>query len=132
LISSESNTVDCSVSVGGTVGYVSTANPGGLIKEYYNFAAGTFYFDHISGLMTDPANYSTTGTAPAASTQNTEAQTAAQSSADASASSSTSTSTAASDEYDDVPKTGESNLIIWLFVISGACLTGRFALKKSM
>jgi hypothetical protein len=123
LISSSDNRVRCTVSVGGTVSYASTANPGGLINEYYNFTAGSFYHDKASGLMTDTSKYSTTGSAPATSTQS---ETTTQTTAEVSAASTSSS------EYDDVPKTGESNLIIWLFGISAVCLAGRYALRKTM
>ena len=106
LIATVENTVDTNVSVGGTVAYASTANGGGVLKEYYNFAAGSFYFDKNSGLMTDTSQYSTTGSGPAAAPQTPAQTTPAQSQNKAPAS---------SGEYDDVPKTGESNLLVWLF-----------------
>ncbi len=127
LIATVENTVDTNVSVVGTVAYASTANGGGILKEYYNFAAGSFYFDTYSGLMTDPNLYSTTGNGPAAAPQ-TPAQTAAPSQ-------SQTTSSSSSGEYDDVPKTGESNLMIWLFagmtILSAMCAGGCFVVRKS-
>ena len=85
LIATVENTVDTNVSVGGTVAYASTAN---------------------GGLMTDTSQYSTTGSGPAAAPQTPAQTTPAQSQNKAPAS---------SGEYDDVPKTGESNLLVWLF-----------------
>ncbi|MCM1113732.1 MAG: hypothetical protein NC399_10820 [Muribaculum sp.] len=120
LISSEKNTVRTEVSVAGTVGYCSVANPGGIYEQYYNFAAGTFFFTAGSGLMTDPANYSKDGTAPAASTP-AASSAPAQNPAPAQAS---------SGEYDDVPKTGESSLVLWLFLFSGVCLAGHLMMRK--
>lgn len=34
------------------------------------------------------------------------------------------------DEYDDVPKTGESNAYLWAFGLAAACFAGSYALKK--
>ena len=116
LISSQENEVEATVSVGGTVGYASISNPGGILKEYYNFKAGTFHYDFASGLMTDPANYSTSGSGPATSAPAT--------------STTTSSGSASSGAYDDVPKTGESNTVVWLFVAAAACFAGSVALRK--
>lgn len=120
LVSTEKNTVRTEVSVAGTVDYVSVANPGGIYEQYYNFAAGTFFFTAGSGLMTDPANYSKDGTAPAASAP-AASPAPAQNPAPAKTS---------SGEYDDVPKTGESHLIPWLFLLSGVCLAGHLMMRK--
>lgn len=124
LIATVENTVDTNVTVGGTVAYASTANGGGVLNEYYNFAAGSFYFDQHSGLMTDPSQYSTTGNGPAAAAQ-APAQTAAASQPQTSAS---------SGEYDDVPKTGENNLWVWLFagmtMLSAMCAGGCLLTRK--
>lgn len=118
LISSEENTVNTDVYVKGTVGYASLANPGGVLNEYYNFKADCFYFSPSGGLLTDPANYSTSGSGPVSSA------------APAAAPSKPASNSGA---YDDVPKTGESNkLAIWLFAISAICLTGHLALRKSL
>ncbi len=116
LISSQSSEVEATVTVGGTVGYASIANPGGILKEYYNFKAGTFHYDFASGLMTDPANYSTSGGGPAAAPapNNSPAQ-----------------GNASSGAYDDVPKTGESDLVVWLFVVALMSFTGSVVLRKS-
>lgn len=126
LIASQANDVDVDVSVKGTVAYASVSNAAGIIRQYYNFAANTFYYDHSSGLMTDPSNYSTTGSAPAASAA---AETTAPA---ASTASGTTASASSSGAYDDVPKTGESNLVIWLFALSAASLAGCLALRKNI
>lgn len=117
----EYTTPRSTVTVGGTVAYAATANSGGILKEYYNFKAGTFNFDYASGLMTDPSNYSTSGNGPAAS--------APAPSGNASSGSSASSSSSSGD-YDDVPKTGESNLVVWLFAAAAVCATGSVALKR--
>ncbi|MCM1100367.1 MAG: hypothetical protein NC079_03305 [Clostridium sp.] len=121
LISSEENSVNTDVYVVGTVGYASTANPGGVLTEYYNFKADCFHFAPHGGLMTDPANYSTSGSGPVSAP-------AATTSSNAPAASSSSSASG----YDDVPKTGESNLIVWLFAISAICLTGHLVMRKSL
>lgn len=49
------------------------------------------------------------------------------------ASSTTSTpasSTTSADEYDDVPKTGESTAYLWTFAIAALCFVGSYSLKK--
>lgn len=117
----EYTTPRSTVTVGGTVAYAATANSGGILKEYYNFKAGTFYFDFASGLMTDASNYSTSGNGPAASAPAPSGNTSSSSSA------SNNTSSGA---YDDVPKTGESNLVVWLFAAAAVCATGSVALKR--
>lgn len=111
------NEVRMNVTVGGTVAYASTANKGGIIREYYNFTAGSFVYDDTSGLKTDSSKYSTTGVAPAAAPAEAETATQPQ-------------TATASDEYDDVPKTGESNLLfIILLAISAVSFAGCMALN---
>ena len=122
LISSEKNDVDVDVSVKGTVSYVSISNPAGLVKEYFNFVADSFYYDHASGLMVDDDKYSKTGDAPAAAaTAVATTDTTSQSNASASS----------SGEYDDVPKTGEGNLALWLLALSVISLAGCIAFRRS-
>lgn len=101
------------VTVGGTVDHLIGHDGSTLHYELYNFAAGKL--DIKDGdVKTDAAYYSTTPSAgntaptPNADTQN-----------DTSA-----------DEYDDVPKTGDSNLALWLIGISAICLAGGYALRK--
>lgn len=114
------NTPETDVTVGGTVAYASTANSGGVLKEYYNFKAGTFHFDGNSGLMTDASNYSTNGSGPAASTAP----------APSNSGSSSSGSSSSSGDYDDVPKTGERNMVVWLFAAAAVCAMGSVMLKR--
>ena len=100
------------VTVGGTVDYASVSDVGGLYAEYWKFASGTFRFDDKKGLETYSGNYSTSGSAPSSAPRGVAA----------------SQNTSQSDGYDDVPKTGESNLIMWMTVsmtaVSILCLIG--------
>ncbi len=127
LISTQSNEVEANVTVGGTVTYASLANEGGVFKEYYNFLAGTFHHDYASGLMTATYHYSNDPNVNAYSAPEVPA-----SSVPTPAGSSTSSqgSTASSNEYDDVPKTGESNAVVWLFAISAACFAGSAMMRR--
>ncbi|MBR1703009.1 MAG: hypothetical protein IJ716_13850 [Lachnospiraceae bacterium] len=123
LISSQNDTVDSNVSVGGTVAYASLQNPGGIIKEYYNFAAGSFDYSNTGGLMTDDSDFSKTGSGPAATTAATTTTTTA-------AATTTTTAASTSGAYDDVPKTGENHLAAWLFTLSALSFAGCLALRK--
>ena len=114
------NAPETTVTVGGTVAYAATANTGGILKEYYNFKAGTFHYDGDSGMMTDVSNYSTNGSGPAASTPP----------APSNSGSSSSGSNSSSGAYDDVPKTGESNIVVWLFAAAAVCAMGSVMLKR--
>lgn len=121
MIATIENTVDTTVTVGGTVAYACTANGGGVLKEFYNFKAGTFHFAKAGGLMTDPSDYSTSGNGPAASAPAANTAPAAQTQPKPAAS---------SGEYDAVPKTGEGNLSSWLLVASALCFGGCLVLRK--
>lgn len=104
------------VSVSGTVSHlISKTSSDYIYYQYYNVAAGKLLIDWGT-LKTDPSDYSTTPTAAqtsvqAPATQNTQ-------------------KAPSSGEYDDVPKTGESNIILWLVGVAVLCLTGKQALKK--
>lgn len=103
------------VSVNGTVDHLIGKDNIQLHYEHYNFAAGTLSI--VNGdVKTDSANYSN---APSA-TSSTQTTPSTQGS-----------SSASTDEYDDVPKTGDSNLIFWLLGISAFCFVGRYTLKKT-
>lgn len=114
------------VTVAGTVGHATCKTESGYVYfELYNVAANKMVVEYGS-LKTDPAYYSTTP----ATTEQPAGNTAADNTA-ASTPSQTQQTTAASDEYDDVPKTGESNAIFWLLGTAFLCLAGRHALKKA-
>jgi len=105
------------ISVLGTVAHLIGKDSTKLHYEHYNFAAGKLVITD-GDLKTDAAHYSNT-----ASTTNTSQPTQN--------TSTTSSDEYNSDEYDDVPKTGESNTILWLFGVLALCLTGRYFLKKT-
>lgn len=99
--------------VGGTVSHaLRKTGTEYIYYDVYNVAQGKLVIED-GELMTDSAHYSTTPSA----TPNSNTQT------------STSQSTS-SNEYDEVPKTGESNAVVWLFGIAGICLLGKRALKR--
>lgn len=110
LIASKENRVRTTVTVDGTVAYASAANKGGIIWEYFNFASGSFHYDYANALMTDSSQYSTTGTVPSAPVAEV--------------------STTPDSEYDDVPKTGESNVLFMiLLAISATSFAGCMVLN---
>ena len=119
---SDLNNLNATVSVVGTVSHLKATDSGdgGVYFEYYDFPANKFRMENGT-VKTAETDYSTT---PSSTTQETTAQ-------ESTAQQTTSSQTpAASDEYDDVPKTGQSNLIFWLFGAAVICLAGSFALRK--
>ena len=118
------------ITCGGTVAHVIGQDTYSTFYDYYNFAAGKLNIND-GKVKTDASFYSTT--APAQSTDNAQAATN-NSQADttqASANNQTNTTQNDADEYDDVPKTGESQLAFYLLGISALCLVGRHFLKKA-
>ncbi|MBR1854724.1 MAG: hypothetical protein IJ794_16525 [Lachnospiraceae bacterium] len=126
LISSNSNSIESTVSVKGTVAYALLKNPNDVIAQYYNFRANTFFYDDESALLTDDADYSKNGSVPAASTSTTTAASTTPTTAAATTTASSSSSSA----YDDVPKTGEGNLAVWLFAGSILSFAGCLVFRK--
>lgn len=125
LVATEKNDVETSVSVAGTVAYACVSNSGGVIREFYNFVAGSFYYDYASGLMTDPSQYSTNGSSPAPQTQSGAGSAAANQ-----PQGSQPTASGSANDYDDVPKTGESNLLFFLLLgLSAMSFAGCMALN---
>ena len=119
MMSTMEYTITSDITVGGTVAYACEDGAVTYFRQYYNFAKGTFHFSSERGLVTDPSNYSTDGNGPAASAPTPAPSTGSQG------------STSSSGAYDDVPKTGESNMAVWLFAISAACFAGCAVLRKS-
>ncbi len=87
---------------------VHSADNSTVKYQLYNFASNLFFKDCV--IQNDPSEYSTTPTASSAPA--------------------TPAAPSASDEYDDVPKTGESNAYLLAFGIAALCFAGSFALKK--
>lgn len=98
------------VTVGGTVDHLIGKDLTRLHYEHYSFAAGKLSIDKGT-VKTNEAFYSKT--APVV--QPTPVA----------------PSTGSADEYDDVPKTGESNAIFWLLGISLVACAGSLALCKT-
>lgn len=123
--------ITSSVGVGGTVGhlYAYSDSQAQTFFDLYNFQAGSLLIDQEGKLTTPDWSYSK---APASQPvqptpqpevqQQPEAQQPAQQ---------VPASGGNDDEYDAVPKTGESNLIVWLLCIGGLCLCGSIALKRA-
>lgn len=109
---------DPNIGVTGTVAYFQSEN---VNKNYHpcgtNFAANTFSLEN-GELKTHSSNYTqdiSGGPATSAS------QPAPKPSA----------SSAASNEYDAVPKTGESSPVVWLSLIAVSCLSASLLLRRS-
>lgn len=118
-VQSNENDIRATVGVAGTCAhlYATASNGATVMYDLYSFRTGSL---HMSDgmLNTAESNYSKTPGAISSATQ-------------ATASTTTSTSSsAASSEYDDVPKTGESNLTVWLFGIATISFVGSLALRR--
>lgn len=109
---SNNKLLHANVTVGGTVEHLIGKDETQLHYEHYNFAAGKLVITE-GDVKTDAAYFSNTPSS-SNSTQTTQ-----------------NISSTSSDEYDDVPKTGETNGIIWLYGILALCVTGIFAFKKT-
>lgn len=107
--------VEPTVVVAGTVDYVKISDATQTYYEFYNFATGSFHID--KGIMkTDVSKYSSIPSKPAS-----------QPATDNAVITQTSDS---SDEYDDVPKTGDSNTYLVFLIISALCFAGSYLLKN--
>ena len=119
---SEYNNLHAYITVVGTVNHLS-AKDGQTMEtyyDYYNFAANKLYTED-GALRTDAQYYSKT--APAAATEAAQPAATAQPVA-------TAQPTASSSAYDDVPKTGESALAIYLLGAAVLCVVSGYALRK--
>lgn len=123
IISSDNQDAEAIVTAIGTVSYFAMENENGLDEEYYNFAPDSFYYHH--DLATDDDYYSTDGNGPAPAAP-------APSTPEAPATPSTPAQNTPSSEYDDVPKTGENNLVVWMFTASAICMAGSVMLRKKL
>ena len=103
-----------SIGADGTVGHLYAFSPtlSRTLFDFYDFSAGSLYFQN--GIFNPKGSYKTVDEHNASlAAENTTA------------------TTASSDEYDDVPKTGQSNLYLWLLIASVMCFAGSRALKRS-
>ncbi len=105
------------VRVLGTVNHLKAQDTEEVHYEFYNFAAGRLSIEE-GKLKTDDEYYSsapvaesTTTTTPATTTTN-------------------SNTSSATDELDDVPKTGDVESYYWLLALAVVCMAGGLYLKK--
>lgn len=107
-----------SIGAEGTVGhlYAYSTTLSRALFDFYDFSAGSLYFQ--DGIFNPQGSYKTVDEHNASLTTNP-------------ATGNTTAATASSDEYDDVPKTGQSNLYLWLLIASVMCFAGSRALKRS-
>lgn len=107
------SSVGCSGTVDHLYGYSTSDNH--LYYDYYNFKKDTLSIGD-GGFQTPEGNFSYT--APAAAP------------APAPAAPSTSGSASSGSDYDDVPKTGESSLALWLLFAAALCAGGSYIVGK--
>lgn len=113
ILSEKYDDLRATVSVVGALDYVYASGKSYKHFEFYSFAKDSFRLEK-GVLTTDASKYSDTAQTTA-STATTNASTAASS----------------SEEYDDVPKTGDILFHpLWLVCIAGVCLAGAYKLKK--
>lgn len=114
--------VQSSIGCEGTVGhlYGSCTTMNRTFFDLYDFAAGALFIQ--DGILTPKGSYK--------SAEEHAAELAAAPTAAPPAPENT-PAPAPSDEYDDVPKTGQSNLYLWLLFASVVCFVGSRALKRS-
>lgn len=104
---------DAEVACKNTVAHAICINEGEVEFDIYNVAADKLRVDN-GELETEAEFYSTTPTNAPIATPSTQ----------------TSSNTAASDDYDDVPKTGESYAVYLLLAAAAICFAGSRALKR--
>lgn len=106
------STIGCA----GTVGSLKVAFPNNTSYTLYNFREGTMLI-RDGELMTSDEDYSSDP--PASSTPAP------------SATSKPSSSGNSADEYDHVPKTGETNVVVWLLCAGALCMALSCVLRKT-
>lgn len=114
------------ISCGGTVGYfhASYADNGDYFAAFYDIHAGQVIYQDGHFNVPDWAY----GSGP--SDEYLKAKAGAESKPAPSSPAQKPAENNTSDEYDKVPKTGDSSLIFWLFLASAACFGGSFLLRK--
>lgn len=112
------------ISCGGTVGhfYASYIDNGDRYTECYDIYAGKFSF--VNGYINTPESDHGTGPSDEYLKAKGESETKTESVQ------APSTGTNASDEYDKVPKTGDSSPVFWLLLASAVCFGGSCLLRK--
>lgn len=124
--------INSTLGVSGTVGHLTASTPPGqepyrVAFDYYDFPAGTLRFNNGAfqpsalGFKT-PEEHAQQSPQPLPETSQPEVS---------QPETSQTASPDPSDEYDDVPKTGQSNLYLWLLLGAGICFTGSFLLNRS-
>lgn len=109
ILSEKEDILKASVAVLGTVDHLYAGGKSYKHYEFYSFAANSLRIEN-GALKTDKAKYSDTP----------------------SATPTTPSKPSNSDEYDDVPKTGDIRFNpLWLVCIAGVCLAGAYKLKKN-
>lgn len=110
------------IGCGGTVAHFHaySINQPRSFYNFYNFEKGTLLVQD-GNLKTEYYHYDETAPANYTAPQNTSNTTSNKATTPASGS---------ADEYDDVPKTGETNLVFWFLAISAVCGIGSLILKK--
>lgn len=124
IATAENESFDSNIGCNGTVGHFNaySINAPRTFYDLYNFTQNKL--DVSDGnLKTESYYYDTSAPASTPQPQATSAPSAP-------AASNTTAASSASNEYDDVPKTGESSLIFWLFAASVLSFTGSCILKK--
>lgn len=98
--------------------------------EYYNFKANTLEISDGT-LTTDSSNYSTSPSGSSQSTDVGSQQTTAADSQQTAAAADSQQAATVSGEYDDVPKTGESQTAVPLLIGAAfVCMLGSLWLRK--
>lgn len=122
-IISSSFPLKANVTVGGAVGHLKAYDDVRVHYEWYQFRAGTLKIEN-GDLKTSDTNYSAM---PASATlQPAEAQPEA----DVTQSSAAAGQPSSADEYDDVPKTGDTASHGWLLAVAAVCLFGGICVRS--
>lgn len=129
-----SSDINANVTAAGSVGHLIGRDNNTTYYDLYNIAQGKLVVENGS-LKTSEEHYSTTPsssgqTASQPVTQESASQTQPAQTQTTQASSSQTSGQASADEYDDVPKTGDSNLVLYLTVAGAVCLLASYALRK--
>lgn len=109
------------------VNFRSLSEPDWIYYSLYNFAADTLSIRN-GILQTAETNYSREPIAPSTNTTSTNTTSTNTTSTNTPAAGSSSSSNS---EYDDVPRTGQNNIYLWLLAAAAACFVGSGLLKRA-